>query len=152
LDLRDFPASWIDYLRLPPPPREPPAREPPILDAPRELLERAPLAPPEEPPKAPPPLELDDALRFPPRSPLPPLFESMLLALGRLPPRSEAPARSPPLSPAPPDARFAPLSPAPPDARLPAPCCCRWRASAWRFPIESPRAVPPYLFAVDRFA
>ena len=49
-----------------------------------------------------------------------------------------------------------PRLPAPPEARLLAlgmlpPCrlTC-WRALAWRVDRESPRAVPPYLFAVAR--
>ncbi len=145
----DCPCSWIDYLRLPPPP--PPPRDPPpppprellILEEPRELLARALLPPPEEPPKAPPfepPPEPDDTFRPPTPSPPPPLFESMPPALGRFPPPPEAPARF-----------DEPRSPAPPDARLLAPdCCCRWRASDWRLDMESPRDVPPNLFAVDR--
>src|SRR5215469_16193308 len=142
----------ISYLRRPPPPpppRPPPPRELPMLEAPRELLARALLPLREEPPKAsplrdPPPA---DVLRLPTRSPPPLRFPplSLVPALGRFPPRS-------PRSPSPPP-RFAPLSPAPPAARLPTPpCCCRWRAFAWRFAMESPRAVPPYLLAVERFA
>src|ERR1051325_3163037 len=135
------------YLRRPPPPRPP--RDPPrapILDAPRELLARAldPLNPPEPPPKAPPPLDPppEDTLRLPMRSPPPP-------------------------------PRFAPRPSAPPAPRFPAPDCWRpprsivpacapcprlpncpwfWRALACRLPMESPRAVPPYLFAVALFA
>src|SRR6516165_4592034 len=138
----EFPCSSLPYLlRPPPPPRlPPPPPRLPILEAPRELLARAelPLVPPPPPrafPREPPPPP-DDTLRLPTRSPPPPpprfAPRSLVPALGRLPPRSPAPPRSP----------------TPP--RLPAPPCCRCRAFAWRFAMESPRAVPPNLSAVER--
>src|SRR5262249_40587448 len=128
-----------------------------------------PRAPPLEPLFAP-----DDTLRFPTRSPPPPprlALLSLVPALGRLPPRSPALPRLSPipprLSPTPPRLSPTPprLSPTPPrlfptpprlfptPPRSPTPPlspCCRCRALAWRFAMESPRAVPPNLSAVAR--
>src|SRR5215469_11300697 len=132
------------YLRRPPPRPPPPPRDP-MLEAPRELLARAlpPLIPPEPPPKAPPPLEEppepDETLRLPTRSPPPP------------PPRFDPKPLAPsdPRLPAP-DCRPPPRSMLPACAPCPRPPSCPWfwRALAWRLPMESPRAVPPYLLAV----
>ena len=70
-----------------------------------------------------------------------PVLPARLAALGPvLPARLEAPALP---------ARFEVPALAPPD-RLPVPPC--WRAAACRLLNESPRADPPYLFAVALFA
>jgi hypothetical protein len=112
-----------------------------MLEAPRELLAWA-LALLDDPPKA---LVFRAALllgtwRFPILFPPPPLprFAPMLLAPAFEPARLAPPApmllgRAPELE----------------AARLPALGCCR--ALACRVDMESPRAVPPYLFAVAVF-
>src|SRR3977135_1656910 len=126
------------YLRRPPlpPPRltPPPPPRDPMLEAPRLLLPRAfdPLYPREPPPKA---------SRFPP-----PLRERF-----RLPMRSAPPPRAGlPEPPLPPPRLPIPDPPARLLARLPPcrPTCCR--ALACRLERESPRVVPPNLFAVAR--
>jgi len=125
-----------------------------MLEEPRLLFARAllPLYPPEPPPNAErllPPLGI---LRLPTRSPPPPPDRLLALPAERL--LTPAP---PARLPAPPAERS--LTPAP-AARLPAlpaerllgrlppslDICCR--ALAWRLARESPRVVPPYLFAV----
>src|SRR5690348_5098403 len=138
-----LPCAQFDYLRRPPPPLRPPRD--PMLDAPRELLARAldPLIPPEPPPKAPPPLDPppEETLRLPTRSPPPPpRFAPTLFA----PPAPRLPA---------PDCWRPPRSIVPACAPCPLPPNCPWfcRALACRLPMESPRAVPPYLFAVALF-
>src|SRR5688572_9801207 len=114
-----------------------------MLEAPRLLLERAllPLQPPDPPPN-PPRLPIDEVLptlRLPTRLPLPPKLP--------LPPRLESP-----------DERLlipAPLRLPTPPGRLVLPRFPPWRpmsrcAARWRLFNESPRAVPPNLFAVPR--
>src|SRR5262245_11162534 len=125
-----------------------------------------------EPPlKAPPPLGREMS-RLPMRSPplgswvgrlpiLPPPARLPRLPppppgrLPRLPPPPPTPPRlprlPPPRLPPPPPARLPRLPPPAPPLRTLPPgrdTCCR--APAWRFASESPRAVPPYLFAVAR--
>src|SRR5436190_15964107 len=146
----------------PPPPRlkPPPPREP-KLDEPRLLCSRA-LEPLNlsEPPNADslPPFARGTS-RCPMRSP--PAPAARLLALA---PRSRAAApawlarsrAAPPAWPARSRAavpawlarsRAAPAWPATPDVPTGRALC----RAAWRLAIESPRAVPPYLFAVARF-
>lgn len=126
-----------------------------MLEEPRELLARAPLPlmPDDAPPNALRLVALPEfgTCRLPTRSPPPPR-----LVLPAPPPRLELPAPPPRLD--------ASRVPAP---RFPPPGCCRsatpprsppagrclawfWRAFACRFDNESPRVVPPNLFAVDR--
>jgi len=136
-----------------------------MLEAPRELEERAllPLKPEEPPPKPPALLPLLDGMfRLPILSPPPPLDDlplpPRLDALGdpdRLPEPAPERSNDPPLSepdrfPAPPAERFA--DPALGDEPRVPPCrpACCWRALAWRLDSESPRAVPPNLSAVAR--
>jgi hypothetical protein len=122
-----------------------------MLEEPRELLDLAllPLKPPEPPPTA------EEPLDAPP--PPPPRLEELALGLAPPPPRlvelALGPAPPPPrpdeLAPAPPPRPDeVALGPAPAPPRLPAPLC--WREPVWRLllPRASPRADPPYLFAV----
>src|SRR5438270_13820090 len=124
------------YRRPPPPLTRPPPPPRDMLDAPREELERAllPLNPPPPPPK--PllllrPLEPRERSRLPARSaPLRPPGLLLLLARSPLPPPRE---RSP---------AFRLLGGFPP-------CLLTWsRAPACRLESQSPRALPPYRFAV----
>ena len=130
----------VVYRRRPPPPER---LAPLALEDPLALLARAlaPLYPPELPNALEPPeLRLPPTSRLPTRS-LPPLPARLLwldtpgLAL-RVPDRSAAAAREPPPADCVP-------TPAPPVPRL---------APDWRLERESPRAVPPYRFAVALFA
>jgi len=114
-----------------------------MLDEPRLLRERAlePLNLSEPPPNAdslPLPRETS---RCPTRSPAP---AARLLEAAPARSRAAAPAW---LARSPAAARAWPATPEVPTAPLcRAPC-----RLAWRLAIESPRAVPPYLFAVERF-
>jgi hypothetical protein len=134
-DETDVSVSFVfmaSYLRRPPPPRDP------MLAEPRALLARAALAVGrllDAPPNAL-PLRLDE------------------LGTLRLPTRSAPPALrlDPPSPVVPADGRFAPALP----VRLALPGdpvlvdgLFRWAADC-RFATESPRAVPPNLFAVAR--
>src|SRR5277367_1602559 len=151
LDNLDFIFSSVimilAYLRPPPPPppREPPPREPPMLEEPRELLARAPppLMPEDAPPKALRFVALGDfgTCRLPTRSPPPPRLELPPPA-----PRLDVSRVPAPRLPPPGCCRF-PIPPRSP----PAGCCLAWfwRAFDCRFERESPRVVPPNLFAVD---
>ena len=146
---------FLNYERLTAPAGRafPPVREAPKLDAPRALLAWA-LALLDAPPKA---LAFREASlleirRLPILFP-PPLFRFALVLLGRAPGLEVArfAAELPALLGFTPDepGRFMPgvLRLPPLDCGLLLnPCCCR--AFAWRVDMESPRAEPPYLFAV----